>query len=87
MKLNIRDKDYSIEKSNFLIIGVYEDKKIEGVPEDIEKIISYYKKEEKFKGTCEETSYFTLQAEIGFREVFLLGLGKGKNSLARKLEK
>ena len=87
MKLNIRDKKYSIEKAKFLIVGVYEDQSIENIPEDIKKIISYYKKEEKFKATYEEVSYFTLQTEIGFREVLLLGLGKEKELSSEKIRK
>lgn len=87
MKLNIRNKIYKIQKADFLILGVYENKELVDVPEDIQKIILYYKTEEKFKGTCEEMIYFTLPAEVGFREVLLLGLGKEKELSSEKIRK
>lgn len=87
MKLNIKNKMYDMQKSNFLILGVYEDKEILDAPQDIQEIISYYKKEDKFKGTSEEMSYFTLPIEVGFREVLLLGLGKEKKLSSEKIRK
>ena len=87
MRLHINNKMYDIQKSNFLILGVYEDKEVKNVPEDIQKIISYYKSEEKFKGTWDELSYFTLGAEVGLREVLLLGLGKEKELSSEKIRK